>query len=72
MKNVIQNHFLDNHLFQRDPEENTICSLIFQKTPIVMHANAQKSRELRAEKIQKFEMIDYFMRHNLGIRVQRA
>ena len=33
MNNVIQNHFLHNHLFQRDPEENTIYSLIFQKTP---------------------------------------
>ena len=44
MKNVIHNHFLDNHLFQRDPEENTIYSLIFQQTPIVIHANAQNHK----------------------------
>ena len=37
-----------------------------------MHENAQKSQELCAEKIQKFEKTDYFMQRNLGTRVQRA
>ena len=51
MNNVIQNHFLHNHLFQQDPQENAIYSLIFQKTKIVMHANAQKiTRDLCRKK----------------------
>ena len=46
---------------KRDPrtilEANTIFSIIFRRTPVSIHANAQRSRELHAEGILKVERI---------------
>ena len=76
MINVIQNHFLHNSLFQRDPptdlEESTCCSLFSERHQLQKKTTSRRSQKLHAEGILKVEKTEYHKQQLLETPPQRG